>query len=276
MKISRGRAQMCPCGHEATWHTGLNRSCQYGHGHVMGGCTCVAYRSRRYRDGETPVVVAPAPPALEVAFADLAKAVQRALDDFARTMGLALVPRVEPRVSAPSLATARVPRPTSTTAAAGDVKLRKGERKILEVLARHQPNRLTRPQLGALTGIKGGGTTMGTYLGVLKRNKLIELDEDVGLTPAGLALTGPTRHKPMTRDEIVAVWKNALRAGERNMLDAVISNGGEMTRDALGAVVQIDPHGTTFGTYLGVLKRNDLFIVRGSTVRLGAALAIAS
>lgn len=174
----------------------------------------------------------------------------------------------------------RSPAPTANgtpPATNGSVKLRAGERRILEVLARHHPTKLTRSQLGALTGIAGSGTTMGTYRGVLARHGLIDVaGELVGLTAAGLSTVGTTKRKPMTRAEIVAVWKSALRAGERNMLDAVLSSGGEITRDELGTIVDIDPHGTTFGTYLGVLKRNDLVLVQGAKVRLGTALAEAS
>ena len=56
------------------------------------------------------------------------------------------------------------------------------------------------------------------------------------------------------------------------MLDAVVRNG-EMAVDELGKVAAIDPDGSTFGTYLRVLKRNDLVLVQGAKVRLGTALA---
>lgn len=168
------------------------------------------------------------------------------------------------------------PRRAAPVATNGAIKLRAGERRILEVLARHHPTKLTRSQLGALTGIKGGGSTMGTYRGVLVRHGLIDVaGELVALTSTGLAMTGSAKRKPMTRAEIVDIWKSALRAGERNMLDAIISTG-EMTRDELGEVAGIDPEGSTFGTYLGVLKRNELVLVDGSKVRLGDALSRAS
>jgi hypothetical protein len=67
-----------------------------------------------------------------------------------------------------------------------EVKLRAGERRILDVLARHYPEAMTRARLGPLVGIAGRGTTMTTYLGVLSRAKLVEKDGPIwSLTEKG-------------------------------------------------------------------------------------------
>lgn len=49
-KKSKKKSEMCPCGHDIGWHTGTNRACVHGHGTATGGCSCLGYRTRRYRD----------------------------------------------------------------------------------------------------------------------------------------------------------------------------------------------------------------------------------
>lgn len=156
----------------------------------------------------------------------------------------------------------------------GAVQLRAGERRLLEVAARHHPVRLTRAQLATLAGFTASGGTYQTYLSVLRRAGYFDEEEAklVGVTAAGLAAAGVKSRRPMTRAEVLEQWRRALRAGERTMLDLVIKHG-ELTRSNLGALAKLEPKAGTFGTYLSVLKRNGLVVVDGQKVRLGKALA---
>lgn len=259
------RVKTCGCGHPESFHAPNRGPCLYGKGHVMGGCTCPGFGKKQVAR------LAPVRPATSSAAVDsIAVAIDdviRALGGLKRALGTASV------ASAAEVVAVRRAAPTPPTN--GAIKLRAGERRMLEVLARHHPTKLTRPQLGTLAGLAASGGTFGTYLGVLVRHALVEPPSElVALTPSGLALAGgPGR--PMTRAEIVDIWRSKLRKGERAMLNAVLAEG-ELTRDELGALAQIETRGGTFGTYLGVLKRNDLVVTIGNKVRLGTALAEAS
>lgn len=157
-----------------------------------------------------------------------------------------------------------------------EIVLRAGERRMLATLARRHPLRLTRAQLGTLSGLTPSGGTFNTYLSVLKRHGLVSEGPDglLDITPAGFAHLGsdvPTA--PTSPGEVLEMWRQALRAGERRMLDELVrAYPGWLTRDELGARTGIVPTGGTFGTYLSVLRRNGLIEVDGDRVRASATL----
>lgn len=154
--------------------------------------------------------------------------------------------------------------------------LRAGERKMLEVLARHFPMKVTRAQLGTLANYAASGGTFGTYLGTLKRHGFISepTKGEVTITQAGLAYLGISAPPPPQSSEaFIAMWLEALRLGERKMLTALISAYPDpLTRDELGRQVEMTPSGGTFGTYLGTLRRNGLIEVEGESVRASSIL----
>jgi hypothetical protein len=155
-------------------------------------------------------------------------------------------------------------------------QLRAGERKMLEVLARHYPMKVTRAQLGTLSNYAASGGTFGTYLGVLKRHGLITEPSrgEVMITPAGLSSLGiATPPHPQSSEEFIKMWLEAVRLGERKMLTALIAVYPQtLTRDELGAQIDMTSTGGTFGTYLGTLRRNGLIEVEGDRVRASAIL----
>jgi hypothetical protein len=175
------------------------------------------------------------------------------------------------------------PRPSPTRAAArppaeGELELRRGERRMLEVLARTHPARRTRAQLGTLAGFTPSGGTFGTYFGVLKRHGLIveEADGSVSITEAGLALVGGAPAEPHTPEEVLETWRRALRSGERAMLDELVSVYPKgLSREELGQRTSFTHTGGTFGTYLGVLRRNGLAEIEGDEVRASETLFLA-
>lgn len=64
------------------------------------------------------------------------------------------------------------------------------------------------------------------------------------------------------------MWRGKLLAGERRMLDAVMERYPEaLTREELGEATGIAHTGGTFGNYLGTLRRNQLVVVEGDSVR---------
>lgn len=143
---------------------------------------------------------------------------------------------------------------------------------MVGVLARH-PGGLTRQQLATLSGFAVSGGTFGTYLGVLKREGLAE--EAGGLlTPTAEALAvagGPA--PPATTREVLDLWRGSLRAGQRAMLGALVAaHPAGMTKRELAERSGYELSGGTFGTYLGVLRRNGLVDVAGDDVRASATL----
>jgi len=147
--------------------------------------------------------------------------------------------------------------------------LKAGERKILEVLARRYPLKMTRAQIGTLSGFTTSGGTFQTYFGTLKRVGFVVAEgPGVGefvITQSGLDYLGqsvPTG--PRTTDELQAMWRGSLRAGEARMLDELIRVYPDgLNRVALGDRAGYTSSGGTFSTYLGTLRRNGLVAVAG-------------
>jgi hypothetical protein len=158
-----------------------------------------------------------------------------------------------------------------------EVNLRAGERRILETLARHAPMKVTRTQLGTLSRFKASGGTFGTYFGTLKRAGFLQ-DEggEISITQAGLDYVGVDVPEPTTTEELLQMWYSALRAGERKMLDELVSfYPAGLSRDELGERTGFAPSGGTFGTYLGSLRRNGLIEETNGEVRASDTLFIA-
>lgn len=153
--------------------------------------------------------------------------------------------------------------------------LRKGERAVLEVLARRYPLQMTWAQVAQLSGYTSTGGTFGTYMSVLKRHDLGEGGKDaVRITEAGLAWLGVAPPaQAMTHDELVEMWMGALRAGERAILEALLDLYPKwLSKEEIAERTGFTPSGGTFGTYLSVLRRNDLIVVHGNEARASDSL----
>ncbi|MBS1722690.1 MAG: DUF87 domain-containing protein [Armatimonadetes bacterium] len=153
--------------------------------------------------------------------------------------------------------------------------LRAGERRILATLGRYHPMKLTRPQLGTLSRFAHKGGTFMAYMGNLKRQGLVsETSGEMSLTPEGCSHVGVSKQQPQTKQEVLDMWRSALRAGERKMLDAVLAaHPSGLSRTELGAQAGFTVSGGTFGAYLGNLRRNALVEVKDDQVFLGPALS---
>lgn len=165
----------------------------------------------------------------------------------------------EPAAPSPTRrAPVSTPAPAPATSVAG---LRSGAVRILQELAARAPAGYSRPQVGALTKFSHKGGTFGTYFSDLRRAGFIE--ERGGLvyaTDAGVqSLGGNVRATPKTHDEVMAMWRGALRSGAFSMLQAIVDAGPRgIGRDDIAAAVGMSAAGGTFGTYLSDLRRNGL------------------
>lgn len=145
-----------------------------------------------------------------------------------------------------------------------DVQLKAGARRIIETIARHYPQWLTKAQIGALTGFKITGGTFNTYWGAIRRYELVA-DRNSGrefqATSKGLTFAGVDPGNPLTTSEILDLWRGSLKAGARSMLDLIIGAYPDgLSRDQLADSLGMAMTGGTFNTYLGTLTRNDLVV----------------
>jgi len=176
------------------------------------------------------------------------------------------------RAPVPGRAPAR--RPVPPAAERDDVVLGGGERKILDSLASHHPTRVTRSQLGTLSGYSHRGGTFGKYFGILKREGLLlEAGGEISVTDAGLAYLGFATPDPKSPDELLEMWRGALEGGPRKLLDELVdAYPSALTREELGERTEYEASGGTFGKYLGILRRNELVTVVGHEVRASDTL----
>jgi uncharacterized protein len=152
--------------------------------------------------------------------------------------------------------------------------LKAGARRILETMARHHPVRMTRAQVATLAGFKVSGGTFQSYWSALKTNGLIVEDGRLAaVTEAGLAEAGEVLREPMTPEEVLAVWRGALKAGARRMLDLLVEvYPTGIDRSDLGRLLEMAPAGGTFQSYLSTLRTNGLAVVDGPMVTASPTL----
>ena len=167
-------------------------------------------------------------------------------------------------------------RPPADPDAQADMTLLAGERKMLQVLAQFHPGARTKSQLGTLSGYSPSGGTFGTYLSSLRKKGLVQEGPllDLTITEAGFAaMGGGVPEGPKNTDELLAMWRGKLLAGERKMFDVLVEVYPEhITREELGQRVGFAHLGGTFGTYLSTLRRNQLAVVAKDSVVAAAAL----
>jgi hypothetical protein len=152
--------------------------------------------------------------------------------------------------------------------------LRSGERRMLDVLCRWYPARLTKAQIATLSRLRVTSGTFSNYYGTLKRANLINEDSNgIQASDLGFRINGGVRSAPQTTDEIIQMWRGALRAGERRLLDILVEIYPKgISRSELAERTELTANAGTFGNYFGTLRRNGLAEVSGDQVRAGEVL----
>lgn len=165
----------------------------------------------------------------------------------------------------------------------GEVKLKAGARRMVEVMARMHPMKLNRAQVAALAGMKRTSGTFSQYVGaILRGGYAVESSEGWELTEAGFALVGGKPKAPQTTEETREMWRGKMKAGARRMLDILIErresmsgaygDPGWMTRIELASAAGITPSSGTFSQYLGTLRRAGLLDESDGDVRASDVL----
>lgn len=174
--------------------------------------------------------------------------------------------QAQPMVYTPAPTRRISEQPTSSD----DAPMRSGERRVLETIATRYPLTLTRTQLGTLSGFTPSGGTFNTYFGDLKRRGFVTEDssKNVVVTQEGMDYVGEVPKSPRTHEEIMAMWRRNLRAGEMRILEVLVDAYPEcLSREELANSSEFTFTGGTFITYLGILKRNALITISGQEIR---------
>jgi hypothetical protein len=152
-----------------------------------------------------------------------------------------------------------------------------GARKMLEILARHHPMKMTRAQLATFAGYAKSGGTYKTYLSKLRTEGFTqEIGGYISLTKEGLAAAGVAPNKkPMTTEEVLTIWRRALKAGARKMLDIIVAAyPNPVGRQQLARAMGMEVTGGTFKTYISHLKVNGLATTAADTIRASDSIFI--
>jgi hypothetical protein len=149
---------------------------------------------------------------------------------------------------------------------------------MLQALASLHPAWLTRAQVGTLAKVRHTGGTFGDYLSTLRRAGLIEeRGHELRINDAGFETLGTEAPAPATTEELLAMWRDRLKAGARRMLDALLEVYPDyLTRGALADAAALERGGGTFGDYLSTLRRTGLIEEQGLEVRASPTLFLGS
>lgn len=156
-----------------------------------------------------------------------------------------------------------------------DPSLPSGALRILRAIAQRYPTRLTRAQVGTLSGFAYKGGTFNNYLSMLRKRGLIEeSDGSMTVTAAAFDLLGDSiPDAPSTTAELIDMWSSALPGGAATMLSFLADNYPNwFSRESLGEATGYTASGGTFGNYMSMLRRNGLIEEQGRDVRANAAL----
>jgi hypothetical protein len=143
------------------------------------------------------------------------------------------------------------------------IKLKKGERDILEEVARAFPNSLSRSQARVLCGIKKD-STMYAYQGRLKTAGFIDGTDPMILTELGKSQFQTLPQKATSHEEIMGKWLPAFKQGERKILNYLVSiHPSRASFTQIQEVCDINKDSTMYA-YLGRLQTPNLIIKTGN------------
>ena len=151
----------------------------------------------------------------------------------------------------------------------GDVRIGKGERRMLDVLLARHPARLTEAQWATLAGLKRTGGTWGTYKSRLRVAGLVVSDGEYWTATDGAVAQFGGSAAPAGNP--LEEWKAKLGTGPAKMIDALHAHGG-LSRAALAEICELTANAGTFGTYLSRLRANGVVTESGGMVALAEEL----
>ncbi len=162
-------------------------------------------------------------------------------------------------------------------AVGGDATLKKGQSRMLQVLASRWPNDASLSQLGMLARLATKGGTFSMYFNDMHRRGLVEENttDRWRITPTGFRAIGikPGSAQPTTTAEVLALHAGILKDSSRRMLESLMTLYPRgMSRHYLGEAVNQTVGGGTFSNHVNTLKRADLVIEKGGQLYASTTL----
>lgn len=148
-------------------------------------------------------------------------------------------------------------------------------RELLQLLASHYPNEITRSKAALLAQIKQRASTFRNSVSRLKVAGLIELRGDsLVATQAGMDFLGATPEAPKSPEEIRAKWRSTFSGATLKMFDVIVDayETYELSRSLLAEKLEIDPNVSTFRNSLSKLRVTGVITEDGDIIRASSTL----
>jgi len=141
-----------------------------------------------------------------------------------------------------------------------EAPLKKGARRMLEVLAALSPGGMTKRQVATGAKLKSTSGTFSTYWSALKTVDLIEERDGLWyITDLGFERLGEDAPRPPRgREELLDFWCDRLKGKEREILRLLAGDNRGMDKQEIGDAVGLSHTSGTFSTYLSTLTANRL------------------
>lgn len=160
------------------------------------------------------------------------------------------------------------PKPANVNTENGE--LSKYAQGLLEVIAAHDPMRMTKSQLSVLSGRKPRSSAFSKAISDLWRGGYInDAMGEFELTDKARAELGQHRQAPKSRDEIIQKWQEALPPYERELFDTILDHApNTITKQQLSELTGRSITSSGFHRALSTLEKNGLIGKEGDQVAI--------
>lgn len=157
--------------------------------------------------------------------------------------------------------------PAPSSNGSGDFQdVESGAMKLVEVLVRRFPMRMTKAQLATMAGRSRKSSSFGPHVRQIEYAGLARSENGL-LQATELALNTFPNAVLMSADDVIEMWVSSLSAGPARMLQGLLREGSVDGREELAIAADMSPTSSGVGTALKVLKDNGLVDVDGTTIK---------
>ena len=151
--------------------------------------------------------------------------------------------------------------------------LKKGARRMAQVLAQIWPRKMTKAQWGILSAMRHTSGTFSNYIGNLRGEGLIQqAGAEFEATEYCRELYASLEPIPTDPKELMEFWLPKFKAGARRMLETIVRHGGQwITKDTIAMEAEMS-HSGTFSNYLGNLVSAGVVEKQGGSYRAAGGL----
>jgi hypothetical protein len=137
-----------------------------------------------------------------------------------------------------------------------------GAMRMLKAAAMLHPNPITKTKMATLSRLSPTSGSFGTYLSTLRSGGLLVQDGNVfTITEHGLDQAGDVDPLPTDPEQLVNLWCGIIgdKSGAARILRTLAASyPNEMSKEDLGAAVNMSSSSGSFETYLSTLRSNNL------------------